>query len=413
MKKKITAVSVEEARNIVLNSITPLGFDKVDIFNAPGRVLFENIISDIANPPLDNSAMDGYAVIAEDTRGASINNPVRLKVIAEIQAGGHYTAKKVLQGTAIRIMTGGPIPEGADSVIQFEDTEEEKDIVKVFREINKHDNYRFAGEDIKKGDIVLYQGDRLSSAAMGLLSSLNYKNINVYKQPEVAIISTGNEIADIGDDIKPGQIRNSNSYTLYSEVKKYSAIPRYLGIVNDTMKDMKTKFTQAMESDIIISTGGVSMGKYDFVKDIYSEMGIEILFERVKVKPGRPCTFARKGQKLIFGLPGNPVSTMTSFIQFVRPAILKLMNAKKINKPIVNAYITEDITKEPGRLYLLRGYFFIKNNEFHVNTTGPQGSGILTSMSAANCLIILPENTSEVKAGEKVAIQLIDHDEIE
>ncbi len=413
MKKNSLTVSVEEARNIVLNSVNPLGFEKVSIFNAPGRILYENITSDIASPPLDNSAMDGYALIAKDTRGASQNIPVRLRITGEIQAGGSQTAEKIIPGTAVRIMTGGPIPGGADAVIQFEDTEEKNDYVKIFREIDKYENYRFAGEDIKKGDKILKQGDRLTSANIGLLSSLNYKEIKVYKQPEVAIISTGNEIVDIGEKIKSGQIRNSNSYTLYSEVKKYSAIPRYLGIAKDSIEDIKEKFVQAMNSDIIISTGGVSMGKYDFVKEIYNGLGIKILFERVKVKPGRPCTFARKGQKLIFGLPGNPVSTLTSFIQFVRPAILRLMNAKKIHKPVVNAFISENIVKEPGRVYLLRGFFTIKNNEFHVTTTGPQGSGILTSMSAANCLIILPENITEVRTGDKVAIQLINHDEIE
>ncbi|MBN2403677.1 MAG: molybdopterin molybdotransferase MoeA [Spirochaetes bacterium] len=406
-------VSFGEARDIVLKSVQPLGFEDISIFEATDRVLYDNIISDIITPPLDNSSMDGYAIIAEDSRGASNEKPIKLEIIDEIQAGGTIAGKKVERGSAIRIMTGAPIPEGADAVIQFEDTEEENDTVKVFREVKKHENYRFAGENIQKGDHVLDTGERITSADLGLLASLNYKTVKVYKKPTVAIIATGDEIVDIGENIKHGQIRNSNAYTLYSEVKKYGAVPHYFGIAKDTIDDTKIKFTEALKSDVVISTGGVSMGKYDFVKEIYSALNIEIKFEWVKVKPGRPFTFGKKDNKLIFGLPGNPVSTLTTFIQFVRPALLKLMNAKRLNKPIVNAFLEETIYKEPGKVHLIRGYFRINNNELYVTTTGNQSSGVLRSMSLANCLIIIPETTAKVNAGEKVAIQLFNHDEIE
>ena len=255
------------------------------------------------------------------------------------------------------------------------------------------------------------KGDRLNSADIGILASLNYNAVKVYKQPTVSIISTGDELADIGEEIKIGQIRNVNAYTLYSEVKKYNGLPDYLGIAKDTLKDTKEIFSKALKSDVVISTGGVSTGKYDFVKEIYSDLNIEIQFEWVNVKPGRPCTFGKKDNKLIFGLPGNPVPTLTSFIQFVRPALLRLMGAKKITKPIVNAFLEEDINSAKVH-HLVRGYFTIKNNEFYVSTTGNQKPSVLRSMSDANCLIIIPENITKVKAGEKVAIQLIDHDEI-
>ncbi|OPY76021.1 MAG: Molybdopterin molybdenumtransferase [Syntrophorhabdus sp. PtaU1.Bin153] len=413
MRNKNVTVSIEEAQEIILDSVTPLSCESISIMEASNRVLYEDIVSDMMVPPADDSAMDGYAVIADNTHGASKTNPVRLHVIGEVQAGGSIVGKRVSKGSAIRIMTGAAIPEGADSVIQFEDTEETAGYVNIFRETTKYENYRFAGENIKKGDSVLHKGDRLSSADVGILASLNYNTVKVYKQPTVSIISTGNELADIGEEIQIGQIRNVNAYTLYSEVKKYNALPDYLGIAKDTLKDTKEMFLKALKSDVVISTGGVSMGRYDFVKEIYSDLNIEIQFAWVNVKPGRPWAFGKKGNKLIFGLPGNPVSTLTSFIQFVRPALLRLMGATRIKKPIINAVLEEDITKQSGKVHLLRGFFTIKNNEFHVSTTGNQNSSVLRSMSDANCLIVIPENTTEVRAGERVAIQLIDHDEIE
>ena len=312
----------------------------------------------------------------------------------------------------MRIMTGAPLPEGADAVIPFEDAEDDNKFTIIFKEAERYDNIRFAGEDIKKDDIALKKGDVLNPADIGILASLNHSHINVYKRPEVAIISTGNEVVDINEDIIPGQIRNSNSYTLYSEIKKYNAIPHIIGIAKDNINETKNIFRKALEYDIVISTGGVSMGRYDFVKEAYLDLDIDIKFEWVKVKPGRPLMFGTKGNKLVFGLPGNPVSTLTSFIQFVRPAILKLMGANKINKPLIKAILEEDIKKKAGRMHFIRGIFTIKNNEFYVTTTGPQGSGILCSMSDANCLIIIPEDVTKISAGEKVIIQLINHNEI-
>lgn len=405
-------VSVEEAQEIILNSVSPLAWESIYIMEASNRIVYEDIVSDVMVPPMDDSAMDGYAIIADDTHGASRNNPARLRIIGEIQAGGSIIGKKVSNGTAIRIMTGALIPQGADAVIQFEETEEEAGYVKIFSESAKYRNCKRAGENIQKGDKVLQKGDRLKSADVGILASLNYTAVKVYKQPTVSIISTGDELAEIGEATQFGQIRNVNSYTLYSEVRKYNALPHYLGIARDTTKDTKEKLLKALESDVVLSTGGVSMGKYDFVKEIFSDLNIEILFESINVKPGRPCTFGRKGNKLIFGLPGYPVPTLTSFIQFVRPALLRLMGARKINKPVVSAFLEEDVRKHSSGVNLVRGYFTIKNNEFYVSTTGNQKPSVLLSMSKANCLIVISENCTEVKAGEKVAIQLIDHDEI-
>ncbi len=412
MRNRNLTVSVEEAQEIILNAVSPLGFEDVSIMEAFNRVLYEDIVSDTMIPPVDDSAMDGYAVIANDTRGASREEPVRLRIVGEVQAGGSSAGKQVSKGTAIRIMTGAPLPEGADSVIPFEDTEEEAGYAKIFAEMAKYKNCRSAGENIKKGDRVLLKGDRLRSADVGILASLNHNPVKVYKRPTVSIISTGDELADMGEEIQNGQIRNVNAYTLYSEIGKYGITPDYLGIAKDTLEDTKEIFLRALKSDVVISTGGVSMGKYDFVKESYGDLDIEIQFEWIKVKPGRPCTFGKKGNKLIFGLPGNPVSTLTSFIQFVRPALLGLMGARRLRKPVVNAFLEEDIKKPAGKVHFMRGYFAIRDNDFYVSTTGNQNSCVLRSMSDANCLIIIPEETTRIKAGEKVAIQLIHHDEI-
>ncbi|MGD0658376.1 MAG: gephyrin-like molybdotransferase Glp [Syntrophorhabdales bacterium] len=405
-------VSVEEARKIILDAARPMGSESVSVMEASDRILYEDVVSDVMIPPVDDSAMDGYAIIAADTKGASRDNPVRLRVAGEVRAGASILGKIVSYGTAIRIMTGAPIPQGADSVIRFEETEEEAGYVDIFSESVKYGNCKRAGESIGKGEIVLRKGDRLKSADVGLLVSLNRNAARVYKRPTVSIISTGDELAEIGEEIHANQIRNVNAYTLYSEVRRYNALPRYLGIARDTIRDTKEKFLEALESDVVISTGGISMGKYDMVKKIYSELDIEILFEWIRVKPGRPCTLGVKNGKLIFGLPGYPVPTLTSFIQFVRPALLKLMEARKIEKPMVNAFLEENVTNRGGSVNLLRGCFTIRNGEFYVSTTGSQKSSVLGSMSRANCLIVIPEDAEGLKAGEKVTIQLIDHDEI-
>lgn len=405
-------ISAEDALRIILDSITPLPAESVDIWNAEGRILYDEVISNVNIPQFNNSSMDGYAVISRESRGAAAGSPVRLKIINEIKAGEEAGDKRVTGGCAIRMMTGAPIPAGADCVIQFEDTGEEDNMVNLYREVAPYENIRFAGEDLAIGSLALKKGRRINSADTGLLASLNYKEIRAYRAPEVAIISTGDEIADASEDLQSKKIRNSNAYTLCSEIKKYHAIPHYMGIAADTIKDTSELLCKAMKYNVILTTGGVSMGRYDFVKESLKELGVDILVENIRIRPGKPCVFGRKNDTLFFGLPGNPVATMVSFIQFVRPALLRLMGAEKINKPIINAILKEDFTKKSRRKHFLRGYFSVEDGKFQVSTTGPQGSGILRSMSMANCLIIIPEDVEKVTAGSKVLIELINHEEI-
>ena len=320
--------------------------------------------------------------------------------------------KLLKSGYAIRIMTGAPLPEGADVVVPFEDTDEKNGIVTIAAHFEKYDNIRFAGEDIKKGETVLKKGTRLDSAEIGLLASMNLPEITVIKKPEVAILSTGDEILEVGSENPGEKIINSNAYVLYSEIKKYGGNPHYAGIVRDKKSDVFNRFSELLKYDVIISSGGVSMGKYDFIPDVLRELGIDLKIQKILMKPGKPVVFGTKGEKIFFGLPGNPVSVMVSFQRFVRPALLKMSGAQKIEKPVVHAIAEEDLFKKEGRRYFLRGHYTIKNGEFYVKSTGPQGSGILTSMSSSNCLIILHEDTEIVKAGEKVEIELIRHGEI-
>ena len=413
MRRNFKTASLEESRRIVLDAVTPLGEESINILEAINRILYEDIVSEVMIPPMDCSAMDGYAVIAADTEGASPEEPARLKVIGEIQAGGSAAGQRVSKGSAIRIMTGAPMPAGADTVSRFEETEEQDGWVKIFAPRDKHDNYRARGESIKKGETVLSRGGRLTWADVGILASLNHQKVVVYRRPTVAIISTGDELAGIGEEVEPGKIRDVNAYALYSELTRYTALPRYMGIARDTLEDVRAMVSRAMDADVIIATGGGSMGKYDFVKEVYAELKVTPCFERVKVKPGKPCSFGVKDGKLFFSLPGNPVSALTLFVQLVRPALLRLMGATQTAKPVVGALLDETITKRRSQyLRLLRGHFVLKDHEFHVATAGDQKSSVLKSMCDANCLIVIPANVERVEAGEKVDIQLIYHDEI-
>ncbi len=412
-EKNNTFVSFDSAYGKILSAVTERGSEMVSLGEASGRILHQDIQSEMNIPPLDNSAMDGFALNWSDTRGATPDSPVELQICGEIQAGGDFHNVRVVGHSAVRIMTGAPIPEGADAVIPVEYIKEHtsRGTIAVVKELQLHENIRYAGEDIKAGQVVLTKGTKLRSAETGLLASLNILDVSVYQRPRVAIISTGDEIAEVGADIKPGQIRNSNAYTLSSEIKKYNGIPHYIGIARDSLSITKELFSKALGYDIVISTGGVSMGKYDLVKEVLVELGTDISFETIKMKPGKPVIFGSRKNTIVFGLPGNPVSTMVSFIEFVRPALLKMSGARDLNKPEILAIVDNDIHKKKGRMEFLRGFFSIIDGIVHVSTTGPQGSGILRSMSEANCLIVMREDSEGCKKGERVLIQLINHEE--
>lgn len=408
-------ISPDEALALVLGQTFLMDTEAVPLLDSADRFLAQDIISDVDIPPFDNSAMDGYALVSSAIRGASREKPVSLPVSGESKAGDE--SAELSSESAIRIMTGAIVPRGADTVVPVEGTIESGGMVSFFAPAKPGENIRRAGEDIPRGMKVLRKGDRVTSAVMGILASLNIAHVPVYKKAHVAIIATGDELSEPGETLPHGHIRNSNAYSLYGEVLKCGGTPHYLGIARDSREETERLLKEATRCDIIITTGGVSMGEYDFVPEVLRKLGVHIVFETIKMKPGKPCIFgvsnAMNAKKLFFGLPGNPVSSLLSFIQFVRPALLSLMGARKLRKPELKAILKESITKKKGRTHFIRGFYSIENGKIFVATTGPQGSGILRSMHEANCLIILPAEREVFEEGGEVVIQLINHEEIE
>jgi molybdopterin molybdotransferase len=421
-------LTVEEALNKILSEISILEVETVSIMDSLGQVLAEDIVSVMNVPPLDNSAMDGYAVRSADTKGASESSPKTLKVIDTVIAGS-ISKIEVTAGTAIRIMTGAPIPKGADSVVPFENTDEEKRkkeapdkpvvLVGIYEATKSGQHFRHAGEDVKRGDTILKKGSVIRPGEIGLMASIGYGRVRVIRRPVVAVLSTGNELMDIDLPLPEGKIYNSNSYSIASLVKRYGGIPKMLGIALDNEKDLVSKLKQAQYADMLLTTGGVSMGDYDMVKDVLAREG-QMVFWKVKVKPGKPLAFGKiKGKtkdgkdKTIphVGLPGNATSCMVSFELFVRPAILKMMGKKKLSKPSIQSVINDNVVNDAGRRIYDRAVTEKIDGKYVSRLTGPQGSGILTSMALANSLILIPEETAKVNKGDTVQALMLDWNE--
>jgi molybdopterin molybdotransferase len=400
-------ISVDEALGRILSHVRPLGFEKVSLFDSLGRVLAEDISARRNIPPLDNSAMDGYAVRWEDIKNASPNHPIRLEVIEDLPAG-FISTRTLEKGKAIRIMTGAPVPKGADTVIPVEESKKEDGFVLILKAAAPGENIRKSGEDVKQGDCVIFKGDTIRPAEVGMLASVGRSFVYVSQRPLVAILCTGDELVDVDGDVDEVKIISSNSYTLGAQVKECGAIPLQLGIARDRKEEIDQKLRQGIRADILISSAGVSVGDYDFVKDVLKDLGMEMVFWKVAMRPGQPLAFGTIGGKPVFGLPGNPVSSMISFEQFVRPSLLKMMSCRQLFRPAIEAILKEEIRKITGRRYFIRGNVSFEKNQYFVTTTGEQGSGILRSMVRANGLIVIPEDQEMVKAGEKVRVQLLD-----
>ncbi|MCK5181639.1 MAG: molybdopterin-guanine dinucleotide biosynthesis protein B [Dehalococcoidia bacterium] len=415
-------LSVEEALEKILSYVEVLEPERRPILDCLGQVLAEDVYSTIDIPPLDNSAMDGYAVRAEDTYGARESSPVYLAVVGEVAAGSLPT-KEIEPGTAIRIMTGAPLPDGADAVVQFEDTDEmtrkssggDLSQIGILRQAKKRLNVRNRGEDIARGSLVLEKGRVLRPQEIGVLASLGRSTALVIRRPIVAILATGDELIAIDQPLAPGKIHDSNTYTIAAEVSRYGGIPRILGIGRDSIQSLTEKIDEGLDADMLITSGGVSKGDYDIVKDVLAEHG-EVGFWTVRMKPGKPLAFgimknvegSRKRQVPHLGLPGNPVSSMITFEQFARPAISKMMGKKTLTKPTIRAIIEANIANNDGRRVFARVIVTRRDGQYYASVTGPQGSGILTSIAKANGLAVIPETSKGVKAGEMVEVQMLD-----
>jgi molybdopterin molybdotransferase len=416
-------ISVEEALEKILSCVDVLSYEEKPILDCLGQVLAEDVYSRIDIPPLDNSAMDGYAVRAEDTRGASKLCPRQLAVVGEVAAGSIPT-EEVKPGRAIRVMTGAPLPEGAEAVVQFEDTDEanrksrQDDLsqISIFCHVNKGLNVRHKGEDIAAGDLVLKKGNPLRPAEIGILASLGRSSALAIRRPVVAVLATGDELVGADQALSPGKIHDSNTYTIAAEILRYGGIPKILGIGRDSIPLLTGKIREGLDADMLITSGGVSLGDYDVVKDVLKECG-EIALWTVCMKPGKPSAFGliRNGDKRVplLGLPGNPVSSMVTFEQFARPAILKMMGKRNFAKPSIQAIIEDDVGNTDGRRVFARVIVTKHAGKYHARPTGPQGSGILTSMARANGLAVIPEKTEGVKAGDVVQVQMLDWSEDE
>ncbi|MDZ4165561.1 MAG: gephyrin-like molybdotransferase Glp [Smithellaceae bacterium] len=401
-------ITVDEALNEVLQAVSPLGVEKAGIMDALGRVLGEDIYARRSIPPRDNSAMDGIVLRSIDSRGASPQEPVRLRLVEEIPAG-HIPIREIGPFEVSKIMTGAPIPSGGDTVIRLEEIKEDGPDILIFAEAKPGRDIRKSGEDVREGELVIPKGEVIRPAEIGMLASLGYSFLYVYQRPLVAVIATGNELVDIDEAPTSWSIITSNSYSLASQILECRAIPLQMGIARDTREEIRRKFQAAGRADVIISSGGVSVGAYDLVREVIEEAGEGIQFWQVAMRPGKPFAFGRIATKPFFGLPGNPVSAMISFEQFVRPVLLKMMGHRKLFRRMVRARLAEDISKKRGVKNFIRAHVTLEDGVYTAYTTGDQGSGILKSMVKANGLIILPEDVTRVAQGEEVMVQLIDH----
>ena len=400
-------ISIEEALDLILGQVQALPPIRLPLTETLGRALAEDVFSQDDIPPFDNSAMDGFAVRAEDLRGATAATPAALRLTETIQAGG-YSERPVLSGEAAKIMTGAPVPPGADTVVQVEVTEERGGQVFISEDPGEGANIRRAGEDIGAGDRVLERGDPIGPAEMGLLSSVGRAEVEVHGAPRIAIIATGSELVPPGTPLGAGQIRDSNSYTLYSLCREMGLEPERLGIAPDEYSATRQMIEAGLDYDVLLTSGGVSVGEFDFVKEVQDDLGVERLLWKVAMKPGKPLVFGRRGDSLVFGTPGNPVAVMVAFEVFIRPALLKMMGFARYRRPTRRALLDEAVRNRHGRVHVMR----VRAREeadgrWHVRSTGPQGSGILRSMHLANGLIFIPTDRRQMEPGEEVDLVLL------
>jgi molybdopterin molybdotransferase len=401
------SIAVDEARQQILQAITPLQTrEKLALRSALGRVLAEDIISPIDVPAHTNSAMDGYALNGQDLPQEEVRE---LTLIGSALAGQPYNGK-CQSGQCVRIMTGAPMPTGTDTVIMQEQIEvvaEQR--IRLGSGHRTGQNVRQAGEDIPKGAAVLSSGRQIVPADLGVLASLGFGEVTVRRRPRVAFFSTGDELRSIGETLEEGEIYDSNRYSLYGMLKRLDVEILDLGVVRDDPESLRLTLQNAAETaDVIITSGGVSVGEADHIKSVLDEIG-NTHFWKIAMKPGRPLTFGSIGQGHFFGLPGNPVAVMVTFYQFVQPAIHYLASGELANPMTLRARSTTRLKKKPGRYEFLRGHYTHDDSgEFIVEKAGRQGSGILTSMSRANCFILLPEDNDGVKQNGQVIIQPFD-----
>jgi molybdopterin molybdotransferase len=383
---------------------------RVPLDDALDSVLAEDVVSPIDIPAWTNSAMDGYAARGDDVRGASAERPVRLRVVEQLPAGA-FPTRALGPGETARIFTGAPLPEGADTVVRQEDTDEGAETVTIVRDRDVGVNIRRVGEDIRRGATVLTAGTALGPAPLGVLASLAVAQPLVYRRPRVAILGSGDEIVDLDrpEEILSGRkIASSNTHTLIALVRRAGGAPVNLGIARDTPESLREHFRRALDCDLLVTTAGISVGEHDHVRSVLEELGAELRFWKLRMRPGAPVGFGLLGGTPWIGLPGNPVSTMVTFELFVRPAIRKMCGHPLPFRRGVRVRMAERVTLKPKLQHFLRGIVREGPDGPEARLTGPQGSGILTSMVLANALLVIPEGQFETPAGSPVQALLLD-----
>ncbi len=391
-------LSVEEALEQVLARVNPLGPERVELLDSLGRVLAEAIVAPADIPPWPNSSMDGYALIARDTDAAGSGRPAELRVTGTIAAGS-VAARRIAPGEAFRIFTGAPLPEGADSVVPQEEVEVLDGRIRVRRRIGPGECVRPRGEDIRSGETALEIGQVIGPAEVGLLATLGRSQVLVFRRPRVAILSTGDEVVDLGGQIAPGKIRNSNTYALMAQVLEAGGEPINVGVAPDRRETIEERLRWGLSADVLISSAGVSVGEYDLVRETLTRLGADLHLWQVAMRPGRPITFGSVGGRPIFGLPGNPVSAMVTFELFVRPAIRKMAGHRALHRPTIRARALSQIPNPGSRRGYLRVTVTQDPEGYRVRLTGNQGSAILTSMVAADGLAVVPPDTTISEGG--------------
>lgn len=392
----------EEARSIILDRVAPLGVERVGVLDSLGRVIAEDVIAPWDMPLCDNSAMDGFAVRAADC--AAI--PVTLKVTGYIPAGGKVTGR-VEPGCAIRIMTGAPIPPGCDAVVPVEETDGGTESVTIMAPVKPHQHIRFRGEDVATGVVVIPSGTLIRPPEISMLASFGKAVVPVYRRAQVAILSTGDELIELGEPPVPGKIVNSNALSLAAAVKEIGAVPLILGIARDNPESHREKMVEGLKADALITSAGVSAGDRDFVREVLGELGVQQLFWRVDIKPGGPTAFGLYGDKPVFSLPGNPVSTMVTFEEFARPALLKMMGHRRVIKPFIKAVLQGEVRKKPGKINFLRVRLASKEGRYLAHSSGDQNTGILKTMLLADAIAVLPADRTSFSAGEEVDVHIL------
>ncbi|MHB8122956.1 MAG: molybdopterin molybdotransferase MoeA [Desulfuromonadaceae bacterium] len=394
--------SFEDARRIILDSVAPLGVERVELLESTGRVIAEDVVAPWNMPFCDNSAMDGYAVRAGDC--AAI--PAVLTITGYIPAGGDITGP-VEPGCAIRIMTGAPIPPGCDAVVPVEETDGGRESVTITAPVTLCQHIRFTGEDVPGGETIITAGTLIRPQEISMLASFAKVFVPVYRKARVAILSTGDELTELGEPLAQGKIVNSNALSLAAAVKETGAIPMILGIARDNHESHREKMTEGLKADALITSAGVSAGDRDLVREVLTELGMKQVFWRVDIKPGGPTAFGLYENKPVFCLPGNPVSTMVTFEEFARPALLKMMGHKRVIKPLIKAVLQNNASKKPGKIHFLRVRLASSEGRYLAYSSGDQNTGILKTMLMADAMAVLPADRTTFAAGEEVDVHIL------